>query len=100
MHCASDPCQCFDDRGTKAGYGNDRVWEGWKAMRPASQPSHTLWKSLRGYHIAAATTTGTSIESNGRIPAVNLNLNPRIRKRLVTNVPGLRCNACSGTLTP
>jgi hypothetical protein len=33
----------------KAGHGNDRVWEGWKAMRPASHPSHALWKSLRDY---------------------------------------------------
>jgi hypothetical protein len=32
----------------KAGHGNERVW---KAMKPASHPSHTLWKSLRDSHI-------------------------------------------------
>jgi len=34
----------------KAGHGNDRVWKAWKAMKPASHPSHTLWKSLRDSH--------------------------------------------------
>ena len=42
----------------KAGHGNDRVWKAWKAMKPASHPSHTLWKSLRDSHIATASTTG------------------------------------------
>ena len=44
--------------GRKAGHGNGRVWEGWKAMKPAFHPSHTLWKSLRDYHIPMASTTG------------------------------------------
>jgi hypothetical protein len=34
----------------KAGHGNDRVWKAWKAMKPASHPSHTPWKSLRDSH--------------------------------------------------
>jgi AraC-like DNA-binding protein len=42
----------------KAGHGNDRVWKAWKAMKPASHPSHTLWKSLRDSHIPTASTTG------------------------------------------
>ncbi len=29
----------------------------------------------------------------------NLNSNPQLRKRLVTDVPGPKCNGCSGTLT-
>ena len=36
---------------------NDRVWKAWKAMKPASHPSHTLWKSLRDSHIPTASTT-------------------------------------------
>jgi hypothetical protein len=35
----------------KTGHGNDGVWKAWKAMKPASHPSHTLWKSLRDSHI-------------------------------------------------
>jgi hypothetical protein len=27
-------------------------------MKPASHPSHTLWKSLRDYHIPTASKTG------------------------------------------
>jgi hypothetical protein len=42
----------------KAGHGNERVWEGWKGMKPASHPSHTLWKSLRDSQIPTASTTG------------------------------------------
>ena len=40
-----------------AGHGNDREWKAWKAMKPASHPSHTLWKSLRDSHIPTASTT-------------------------------------------
>jgi hypothetical protein len=42
----------------KAGHGNDRVWKAWKAMMPASHPSHTLWKSLRDSLIPTASTPG------------------------------------------
>jgi len=41
-----------------AGHGNDRAWKAWKAMKPASHPSHTLWKSLQDSHIPTASTTG------------------------------------------
>jgi len=43
------------NRVSKAGHGNDRVW---KAKKPAFHPSHTLWKSLRDYHIPTASTAG------------------------------------------
>jgi len=39
------------------GRGNERVWKAWKAIKPASHPSHTLWKSLRDYHIPTVSTT-------------------------------------------
>ncbi|MCU1252574.1 MAG: hypothetical protein JWQ49_5603 [Edaphobacter sp.] len=56
-------------------------------------PSHTLWKSLRDSHITTATTTRYVFRSN-------LNLNPQLRKGLVTDVSGPKCNGCPGTLTP
>ena len=30
------------------------LWKAWKAKNPAFHPSHTLWKSLRDYHIPTA----------------------------------------------
>ena len=50
-------CDCAT-RVSKADHGNDRVWKGWKAKNPAFHPSHTLWKSLRDYHIPTASTAG------------------------------------------
>jgi hypothetical protein len=32
----------------KAGHGNDRVWKGWNAMKPASHPFHTPSKITSG----------------------------------------------------
>ena len=46
------------DPAPKAGHGNDRVWKGWKAIKPAFHPSHTLWKSLQDSHITTASTAG------------------------------------------
>jgi hypothetical protein len=45
----------------KTGRGNDRVWKAWKAIRPAFHPSHTLWKSLRDYHIPTAFDDETNV---------------------------------------
>jgi hypothetical protein len=77
----------------KAGHGNDRVWKAWKAMKPASHPSHTLWKSLRDSHIPTASTTGYMFP-------MPVNSTHRHRKGLVTDVSGPQRNACPGTLTP
>jgi hypothetical protein len=78
----------------KAGHGNDRVWKAWKAMKPASHPSHTLWKSLRDSNIPTASMTGD----------ICLLVPPQLerccRKGLVTDVSGPQRNACPGTLTP
>jgi hypothetical protein len=54
FHCASTP--------REAGHGND-VWRAWKAIRPASHPSHTLWKSLWDSHIPTASTTGLYVQN-------------------------------------
>jgi hypothetical protein len=48
----------------KASHGNDRVWKAWKAMKPASHPSHTLWKSLWDYHIPTASATGSIFQNS------------------------------------
>jgi hypothetical protein len=77
-----------------AGHGNDRVWKAWNAMKPASHPSHTLWKSLRDFYIPTASTTGYMFS---RAPSTR---NHRHRKGLVTDVSGPQRNACPGTLTP
>src|ERR1700733_1496960 len=73
----------------KAGHGNDRVWEAWKAMKPASHPSHSPWKSLRDSHIPTASTT-IPISSNRQNQTLNRQLEPLLRKGLVTDVSGPR----------
>ncbi len=63
-------------------------------MKPASHPSHTLWKSLRDSHIPTASATGDICLL---VPA---QLKRRYCKGLVTDVSGPQRNACFGTLTP
>src|SRR5271170_3424102 len=62
-------------------------------MKPASHPSHSLWKSLRDSHIPTASTTGD----------ICLLVPPQLerccRKGLVTDVSGPQRNACPGTLS-
>ena len=53
--CGDSDCAT---RVSKADHGNDRVWKAWKAKNPAFHASHTLWKSLRDYHIPTASTAG------------------------------------------
>jgi hypothetical protein len=61
-------------------------------MKPASHPSHTLWKSLLDSHIPTASTTGRT--SSHAFKSIH-----RHRKGLVTDVSGPQRNACPGTLT-
>jgi len=37
------------DFAQKTSHGNAGVWKAWKAKKPAFYPSHTPWKSLRGF---------------------------------------------------
>src|SRR5277367_5899295 len=119
-HCAGWRRGLSSFAGRKADHGNDRVWKAWKAMKPASHPSHTLWKSLRDSHIPTASTTGdicllvppqlerccrkglvTDVSGPQRNACPGtLNSNQSDRKGLVTDVPGPQRNACPGTLTP
>src|ERR1700722_17863370 len=83
-------------RVSKAGHGNDKAW---KAKKPAFHPSHTLWKSLRDYHIPTASTAGISAYlkmQNKERP----NPRPLDHNGVVMEVAGPKCNGCSGTLTP
>jgi hypothetical protein len=57
---ARTPILLFSPEPEKANEANDkiaaqnkpwkcRVWKAWKAIKPAFHPSHTPWKSLRGF---------------------------------------------------
>src|SRR5271157_3432279 len=52
----------------KAGHGNDRVWKAWKAMKPASHPSRTLWKSLSTRNHVKLPCNAHSAEVDGQTP--------------------------------
>jgi len=43
---------------------NDEEWKGWKAIKPASHPSHSSWTSLRDSHIPTASTTGSIFQKD------------------------------------
>src|SRR5271167_2222363 len=73
----------------KAGHGNDSVWRNWKAMTPASQVLHTLWKSLRDSHIPTASTTGYM---SSRAPQ----LEPSPLQGACNDVSSPQRNACPG----
>jgi hypothetical protein len=96
-----DECPARQDldcatRVSKAGHGSDRVWKAWKAKKPAFHPSHTLWKSLRDYHIPTASTAGIFQDARPR----ETESNAFGLQGVVMEVPGPKCNGCSGTLTP
>ena len=63
-------------------------------MKPASHPSHTLWKSLSGFPHSHGLDDWIYIFS------CPLNPMTHYRKGLVTDVSGPQRNACPGTLTP
>jgi hypothetical protein len=71
---------------SKAGHGNDRVWKTWKGRKPAS-------------HIPTASTAGMYLKATAKNRS-GLKSRPIRRKELVTDVPGPKCNECSGTLSP
>ena len=80
-------CDCAT-RVSKAGHGNDRVWKAWKAKNPAFHPSHTLWKSLRDYHIPTASTAGIFQGARAR----ETEARPLDSKGVVMEVLGPKCN--------
>ena len=69
-----------------------------KHGKPAFHPSHTLWNpfsipTLPRPRRRVGCLAATAKTSN------NLNSSPQLRKGLVTDVPGPKCNGCPGTLT-
>jgi hypothetical protein len=86
--------QSANVRSLKAGHGNDRVWKAWKAMKPASHPFHTLWKSLRIPTFPRPRRRVCYLEAKTRTSKTK----SKSAQGAVTNVPGPKRNACPGTL--
>src|ERR1017187_9690379 len=87
-------------QSSKKSHGNARVWKAWKAKKPAFHPSHTPWKSLRGfphYHGYGYDYHGSEDRQS---PPKTRNQSHSHRKGLVNHVPGLKRKGCPGTLTP
>src|SRR5260370_33914761 len=74
--------------------------ESMESHKAGFPPLQTLWKSLRYYHIPTASTARFGIEKQRQRPTLNPNLSLYPRKGVVTDVPGPKCNGCSGTLIP
>lgn len=79
--------------------GNVEEWKAWKAIKPASHPSHSPWKSLRDSHIPNASTTGSILISDRACPAFTQNQSCFPRKGLVNSLPGTKRKASPGALT-
>src|SRR5260370_38944544 len=74
--------------------------ESMESHKAGFPPFHTLWKSLRDYHIPTASTARFGIEKQRQRPTLNPNLSLYPRKGVVTDVPGPKRNGCSVTPIP
>jgi hypothetical protein len=93
----------FSDQGhfgKKASHGNAGVWKAWKAMKPAFHPSHTPWKSLRGFPHYHGYGDDYHESEDRQSPPKTRNQSHSHRKGLVNHVPGLKRKGCPGTLIP
>jgi len=68
-------------------------------MKPAFHPSHTPWKSLRGFPHSHDYGDGCYIFQDRQSPPKTRNQSHSHRKGLVNHVPGLKRKGCPGTLT-
>ena len=68
-------------------------------MKPAFHPSHTPWKSLRGFPHSHGYGDGCYIFQDRQTPPKTRNQSHSHRKGLVNHVPGLKRKGCTGTLT-
>jgi hypothetical protein len=84
----------------KTSHGNDGVWKAWKAMMPAFHPSHTPWKSLRGFPHYHGYGDDYHVSEDRQSPPKTRNQSHSHRKGLVNHVPGLKRKGCPGTLRP
>ncbi len=71
---------------------SEKVWKAWKAMMPASHPSHTLWKSVRGSTFPRPRRLDICL-------LMPLKPNHRLRKGLVTDASGPQRHTCPGALS-
>ena len=83
----------------KTSHGNAGVWKAWKAMKPAFHPSHTPWKSLRGFPHYHGYGDDYHVSEDRQSPPKTLNQSHFHRKGLVNHVPGLKRKGCPGTLS-
>jgi hypothetical protein len=82
----------------KTSHGNDGVWKAWKAIKPAFHPSHTPWKSLRGFPHYHGYGDDYHVSEDRQSPPKTRNQSHSHRKGLVNHVPGLKRKGCPGTL--
>jgi hypothetical protein len=68
-------------------------------MKPAFHPSHTPWKSLRGFPHYHSYGDDYDVSEDRQSPPKTLNQSHSHRKGLVNRVPGLKRKGCPGTLT-
>jgi hypothetical protein len=110
-HWVCAPCNCArlcelsrketeTQKWLKASHGNAGVWKAWKAIKPAFHPSHTPWKSLRGFPHYHGYDDGYHESEDRQSPPKTRNQSHSYRKGLVNHVPGLKRKGCPGTLTP
>src|SRR5271168_2713732 len=83
-----------------SSHGNAGVWKAWKAMKPAFHPSHTPWKSLRGFPHYHGYGYDYHVSEDRQSPPKTRNQSHSHRKGLVNHVPGLKRKGCPGTLIP
>jgi hypothetical protein len=69
-------------------------------MKPAFHPSHTPWKSLRGFPHYHGYGDDYHVSEDRQSQPKTRNQSHSHRKGLVNHVPGLKRKGCPGTLTP
>jgi len=77
-----------------------RGMESMESQRQAFHPSHTPWKSLRGFPHYHGYDDGYHLYEDRQRPPNTRNQSHSRRKGLVNHVPGLKRKGCPGTLTP
>ena len=82
----------------QTSHGNAGVWKAWKAIKPAFHPSHTPWKSLRGFPHYHGYGDDYHVSEDRQSPPKTRNQSHSHRKGLVNHVPGLKRKGCPGTL--
>ncbi len=72
---------------------SEKVWKAWKAMMPASHPSHTLWKSVRGSTFPRARRLDICLLDAPQARTI------ASARELVTDASGPQRHTCPGALS-